>query len=382
MGQAMRFLTATSLCGLFTLAATSSFAAPPAQAGAPAPAPAPAAAPAPATPSANTQTVNAKAGEGSGDAVERARVHYERGLTLFNEGNYDAALFEFERAYELAPSYKILYNMGRIQREQNNYAAALRSYARYLREGGTAIPAERRTEVEKEIALLKPRTAEITVKVNVDGANVYSDDVPVCVATIESSCVGISPLQEPIVVNSGRHKITATKKGWSTATAMVSVVGSDRTEVRLELVDLTPKEQARPNPWIVPMVAGWSATGLTLVGAGITGGLAMGARNDLEEERNKPPTTQTPQQQRQALDDARDKVQTLSGVSDALWITGGIFGGVSAYFTIKALTHKKFGNKEEAPPPAEPAKTARRAEPARKVDFRFGPTGIGAVGTF
>src|SRR5689334_22666620 len=112
-------LLAAALCGLVTLLPSVASAQPP-------PGPTPGATPGatPATP----PPVTPKTGSDSADPVDRARVHYERGLQLFNEENYEAALFEFERAYELAPSYKILYNMARIQRQQNNYAAALRSY--------------------------------------------------------------------------------------------------------------------------------------------------------------------------------------------------------------------------------------------------------------
>lgn len=357
MRQSMRLLTATSLCGLFCLAAFPAQAGPPAttngQAPDPATTPAPVAAPAATAPA------------GSNDPVEKARVHYERGLVLFNEDNFDAALFEFERAYELAPSYKILYNMGRIQREQKNYAAAMRSYARYLREGGAAIPPERRAEIDKELAVLKPRVAEIIVRVNVDGANVYADDIPVCAATIESSCVGISPLREPIVVNGGRHKITATKKGYATQTALISVVGSDTTDVKLELVDLTPPKAPKSNPWTVPMIAGWSATGAALIGASVTGGLAVSAQSDQDAKLKD--FQADPASAKRSLEDARDKTQTLAGVSDALFIATGVFAGVSAYFTIKMVgwTGK------------EPEKKTTGS-----VDVRMSPTGVAAFGTF
>lgn len=341
MGLAKRLVTVAALSGLCVFAETTVHAQTASPAGAK-----------PAGPS---------AAPASSDSIEKARVHYERGLQLFNEDNFDAALFEFERAYELAPSFKILYNMGRIQREQKNYAAAMRSYSRYLREGGAAIPAERRAEVEKELGILKPRVAEITVKVNVDGANVYADDVPVCAATIESSCIGISPLREPIVVNGGRHKFTATKKGYSTATALIAVVGSDVAEVKLELVDLTPKPQAKPNPWLIPTIAGWSATGLALVGASITGTLSLGARDDQEALLNRPTATKT------QLDEARDKTQTLGGVADALFITSAVFAGASAYFTIKAVG---FSRKEKE------ALKHRTGE----VDWHVTPAGV--AGTF
>jgi hypothetical protein len=268
------------------------------------------------------------------DPVERARLHYERGLQLFNEENYDAALFEFERAYELAPSYQILYNMGRIQRQQNNYAAALRSYARYIKEGGTSIPADRREEVEREIGVLRPRTAQITVVVNVDGADVNTDDIPVCTATIESSCVGKSPLAAPIVVNPGRHKITAVKPGYQSAMSLVSVVGSDQITVKLELQSLTrPKEYS--NPWVVPTIIGWSATGAAAASAGLFGILSLGAKDDQDSMLDSFGRTDA------ELADARDKTQTLSTVSDILWISTGVFAAASAYLTIRMIGEKR-----------------------------------------
>lgn len=306
----------------------------------------------------------------SADPVERARVHYERGLQLFNEENYDAALFEFERAYELAPSYKILYNMGRIQRQQNNYAAAMRSYERYLREGKEGVPAERRKEVEGELAILKPRVALVTVKVNIDGADVYSDDIPVCTATIESSCVGKSPLLTPIIVNGGRHKITATKQGYAPATSLISVVGSDAIEVKLDLVSYDRPQAPAANPWTIPTIAGWTATGLAGAASIITGILALDAKDKQDAKLSDPTATQDD------LKSARDKTQTLSGVTDVLFISTAVFAGVSTYFTIRMLGAKH----KEAGKPATAAMAATPPKPA--VDVKVSPFGFAATGTF
>ena len=305
----------------------------------------------------------------SADPTERARVHYERGLQLFNEENYDAALFEFDRAYELAPSYKILYNMGRIQRQQNNYAAAMRSYTRYLKEGGPNVPADRRKEVETEIGVLKPRVALVKVTVNVDAADVYADDIPVCTATIESSCVGKSPLQAPIIVNGGRHKITATKKGYAPATSLVSVVGSDEIDVKLDLVSYTQPPKPAANPWVLPTIAGWSATGAVAIAGTIFGVVALGAKDDQEK------ALAAPNANADDLKSARSKTTTLSGVSDVLFVTTGVFALTSTYFTIRML---REGKKEA--PPAPPATAAK--PPAPKFDVSVGPTGLAAFGTF
>ncbi|MBV9946426.1 MAG: tetratricopeptide repeat protein, partial [Myxococcales bacterium] len=44
-------------------------------------------------------------------ASEDASVHFKRGLQLFDEGDYTLALVEFNRAYQLAPNYRALYNI-------------------------------------------------------------------------------------------------------------------------------------------------------------------------------------------------------------------------------------------------------------------------------
>jgi hypothetical protein len=362
-----RLLTATALCGCMTFA-SSAFAAPPSV-----PAPTSGAQPAPsgaatAPPPAAAQPAGPMAapnGE-STDPVERARVHYERGLQLFNEENYTAALFEFERAYELAPSYKILYNMGRIQRQQNNYAAALRSYARYLSEGGAGVPPERRTEVEREIAVLTPRVAKVNVTVNVDDADVYSDDTPVCTATIESSCAGKSPLKAPIIVNGGRHKITAVKPGYAPATSLVSVVGSDTIDVKLEMVSLARNEgPVDPAPRTRAIVS-WVVTGAFAASAVVTGVLALRSSSKLDDIRSAPNADAG------QLSSQSTKTKTFALATDVLGAVAIVGGVISTYFTIKAF---QAGRKSDDPAAAPLDKTA-------KVRFDFGPSGAMVLGQF
>ncbi len=317
------------------------------------------AAPPTATPRPGAPAPPAKAD--SADPVERARVHYERGIQLFNEENYDAALFEFDRAYELAPSYKILYNMGRIQRQQNNYAAAARSYSRYLREGGAAVSPERRAEVESEMATLSPRIASVKVTVNIDGADVYADDIPVCTATIESSCVGKSPLRAAIMVNGGRHKITATKQGYAPATALVSVVGSDSVDVKLDLVAYA---QAAAPPRRVPWV-GWVSTGALAAGAGVFGLMTLSQSSKLEDARGQKNADPD------SLETRSNRTKTFGLVADGLAVGAVVVGAISLYYTIK-------WGKESSEARATPA--AALPAPTRTIDVT--PTLSGASITF
>lgn len=93
------------------------------------------------------------------DAEDDARARVKRGLELYDEGDFRLALVELERAYEIAPSYKLLYNIGQIHMQLGEYARAQRAFRRYLDEGGAEITPERRTEVEKDLATVNGRIA-------------------------------------------------------------------------------------------------------------------------------------------------------------------------------------------------------------------------------
>lgn len=292
-----------------------------------------------AQPTASPSTPATGSTEGANN-LEQARVHYERGVQLYNEANYDVAQFEFERAYELAPSYKILYNLAHLQRQQNNYAAALQTFQRYLRDGDANIPADRRQEVTAEIETLKSRVASIAIQVSEPGADISIDDAPICSGT-RSTCVGKSPLPAPVLVNPGRRKISATKAGFATTSSTVTVVGSDATSVTLTLQPLAKAERVvDPAPRNRAIVA-WVATGALAAGAITTGVIAVSNAGTLSDNRktaNIDPAT---------LARESRNVKTFSLVSDILTGTAIVSGLVATYLTVKASRSER----DDAPPP-------------------------------
>src|SRR5215472_10304036 len=60
------------------------------------------------------------------DAKAEARTRYLRGLKLAEGGAYEQAVAEFLRAYELAPTFKIFYNVGLVYMQHGEPANALR----------------------------------------------------------------------------------------------------------------------------------------------------------------------------------------------------------------------------------------------------------------
>src|SRR4051794_1962396 len=68
-------------------------------------------------------------------AQTEAFSRFNKGKELFSEGDLQAALIEFRRAYELAPNYVVLYNIGNVYYQLQDYPNALTYLERYLQEG-------------------------------------------------------------------------------------------------------------------------------------------------------------------------------------------------------------------------------------------------------
>jgi hypothetical protein len=211
----------------------------------------------------------------SADAVVQARDHFRRGVQLYEEDDFRAALIEFNRAYELVPNPAVLYNVGQSYYQLRDYAGALTTLERYLRESGDRVVGERRAQVEHEVQDLRSRVAHVALSSNVEGAELTLDDV-----TLDRTA------RQPLLVGAGRHKLTATKRGYVTATRVVDVAGRDEIDVRLDLARI-PQEAlpaARPAPNYVPTAVA-ATFGIAGVAVGAVFGLqAMDNKSALQGE--------------------------------------------------------------------------------------------------
>lgn len=86
------------------------------------------------------------------DDIAAARMHYERGTTLFDLQRYAEAAKEYEAAFEAKSDPALLFNIGQAYRFAGDYAKALAAYRSYLRR----VPeAENRSDVERRITELQ-----------------------------------------------------------------------------------------------------------------------------------------------------------------------------------------------------------------------------------
>lgn len=90
------------------------------------------------------------------DSDERARLHFESGRSYFDEGAYERALQEFERAYELSPRVAMLFNLGTTYERLGRLGEAADAFEGYLE--GTP-DAQNRATLTRRIANLRRRAA-------------------------------------------------------------------------------------------------------------------------------------------------------------------------------------------------------------------------------
>src|SRR5947209_7783699 len=102
-------------------------------------------------------------------ASPEAIATFKNGIELYQEGDYQASLHELRRAYALAPTYRMLFNIGQVCFELKDYACALASFQAYLKEGGEAVPEARRASIEQDLERLRARVASVEVAMTTDG---------------------------------------------------------------------------------------------------------------------------------------------------------------------------------------------------------------------
>lgn len=165
---------------------------------------------------------------------QAAAGHFERGVELYREGSLDAALVEFERAYEAVPDYRVLYNLAQVQSQRGEYVEAMALFEKYLDEGKDAVAPARKAEVEQDLSKLQRRVAKLWVDSNVAGAELF----------VNERLVGTLPLSQPVTINSGVCDVRVVKPGFEPRTQRIKVAGGEQPRVSLPLSVLRPDQNA------------------------------------------------------------------------------------------------------------------------------------------
>ena len=198
------------------------------------------------------------------EAGAEARTHFDRALSLADRGDYATAIVEFELAYALSRSYRILFNIAKVNLALARPVPALTALRSYLAQGGSDIAPERQTQVRHEI-----ERARMLV-----GALVVSSDPPGATILVDGRTIGTVPFAAPIELAPGEHDIEARLADFAPAHRRISVAQATAHELTLALAALPPPStQEAP----IPAVTRHDANGAHRTWAWIAGSVGTAA---------------------------------------------------------------------------------------------------------
>ncbi len=178
------------------------------------------------------------------DARAAARALAQEGARLFEQGDLQAALDRFKRAYDKFPSPKLFLNIGQAQRGLGRNLEALDAFERFLAEAKDANP-EFQEQAKAQVLELRGKLGRIHILCNRPGAAV----------TLDGEARGTIPLGRSLLVEPGPHRLMLSWEGLTKSADLTVAAGQELAPV----VDfqspppLPPPAVIAPEPVVVPL---------------------------------------------------------------------------------------------------------------------------------
>jgi len=216
---------------------------------------------------------------------DEAKAAFDEGANLFAAGDYPAAADAFRRAYEIKPSWRLLYNIGQSEAAAKRHGLAMEAFERYLSEGGDDIDEARRVEVTSEIERLRSIVGTIEV-VAPDGSTVAIDGVERGTTPLSGRLKIAASVEHEVEIRSGDELLLTRKVSVGSRENLIVELVSDEEATAPAPEPASPREEksdedAPAQPQSALSTAGWIAlgTGGALVITGAVTGLVALSRN-------------------------------------------------------------------------------------------------------
>ena len=183
------------------------------------------------------QPRSASATEGDGNAArpalsvvarEEARRRFDQGLQLYNAGDLNGALAEFDRAYQMTGHPIVLYNVGLVHASLGHAAQAVHTLEQVLTRGSAELGTERTQRAEQIYQEQLQRVGSLVIKTDVAEATIQVDNVD----------VGKTPAP-PLRVTAGSHLVAIAKANHEPQRLQVSVAGGAHEVLEIKLLPYT-----------------------------------------------------------------------------------------------------------------------------------------------
>lgn len=297
-------------------------------------------------------------GQGEADVdAKTSKKHFEQGVKYFKKEWYSRALESFKKSYELRPHWALHYNMGLCYEKLELYAKARRELDAYLTKGREKVPPARKEAILKKLDRLDMMIGELTVDVGVEGA----------VVSVDGEEVGTTPLDAPVPLDQGEHRIEVSKEGYESWEGTVVIERGEGRALELDLAasastgkGLAGKHAAfgKREDGLVPDWVPWTgiALGAALLAAGVgTGAAAIEKNGEYEDAYDAygekleqgTATLEDYESTGKKMDNLEDEREKCGKASTGLFIAGGLIGAAAAVLLI--LDRRKESGKEEEP---------------------------------
>lgn len=296
------------------------------------------------------------------EAILQARQRVGRGTELFEAGNYDAALVEFQAAYDVMEGhtrqYLVLYNIGQCYEQLFRYDEAMRYYRRYLDTGGNE--AEDAAEVRAKISLLEGLLGTIRIEVTSGDEETPLGDYTVWVDDREQA-----QNAETILVPGGTHVVEIRAEGFVSGQQTVQLPARQERSLSFELEPLAEEYQGVSPAYF------WTSTAAAVVAVGVGAAFGLSAINKRNSVNNRldpnDPTVGLGEVTQTDLDDIHDRA-----------LKADIFYGVAGLFAITSLTLAFLTDWGSPPEEMDPTQARIRLLPAASPEA----AGLTLMGSF
>jgi hypothetical protein len=157
-------------------------------------------------------------------AKAEAAQRFDRGLTLFNEGDNAGALAEFKQTYALMPNPIVLFNIGLVYAAMARPVDAVDALSAVV--GSSTLSPEQHDRAQKTLEDQQARIGRLSITTVPDGARIDLDGVE----------VAKTPLSAPLRVAEGTHVIGAVAEGYAHVHKEVVIAGNADASLSFELV--------------------------------------------------------------------------------------------------------------------------------------------------
>lgn len=234
-------------------------------------------------------------------SAQEARELFLQGQAAYETGDYDTAVQNWERAYELDPRPLLQYNLAQAYERLGLLDQAVAAYRVYIE--NTPGDDQRAQNARARIASLEQRVGNTSIRLTggVEGAAIL----------VDGEDRGRLPHPDPLRVDPGSHRVVVRAEGYEDFVSVVAVSAGQSVDVPVELAaGVSGRASTTTGGGGVSMIGVGVAAGggAVLIGGAITGGLALAAAGDA-------PNADGPE-----ADDAR----TLALVTDILLPVGAV----------------------------------------------------------